>query len=156
MPMQRLLWRALFILLLAAAAWFLVGGPPEPPRPRGQSLELRADSAEREVPKARKVSAPRGAPLWSQTATLTPRENAEAHWEKHRREFPEYQSAQEYIEGAHLFLRGPPESTLRKTRSNGDRLFYDPQTNTFAVQARNGAPRTFFRPSSGIRYWNRQ
>ena len=95
-------------------------------------------------------------PLWTSTRNQIARENAEAHWVKHRREFPEYRSAQEYIAGAHQFLRGPPAGTLFKSRENGDRLFYHPATNTFAVQAKSGAPRTMFRPRNGQKYWNRQ
>ncbi len=146
--MQRFFWRVLFVLLLAGGAWLLVGQPGPGVREHPKEVERATGAHE--------TARPERLPLWSQTATLTARENAEAHWEKHQREFPEYRSAQEYIEAAHRFLRGPPEGTLRKTRSNGDRLFYHPETNTFAVQARNGAPRTMFRPSSGLRYWNRQ
>ena len=95
-------------------------------------------------------------PLWTSTRSQTARENAEAHWVKHHREFPEYRSAEEYIAGAHQFLRGPPEGTLFKYRENGDRLLYHPATNTFAVQAKSGAPRTMFRPRNGRQYWSRQ
>jgi filamentous hemagglutinin len=82
--------------------------------------------------------------------------NAEEHWEKHGREFPEFHSAQEYEQGALRFITRPPPGTLTKTRENGDTLFYDPATNTFAVKDRHGEPRTFFRPDSGRAYWDRQ
>jgi filamentous hemagglutinin len=84
------------------------------------------------------------------------RNNAEEHWRKHGREFPEFHSAQEYEQGALRFLTHPPAGTLTKTRANGDTLFYDPATNTFAVKDRRGEPRTFFRPDSGRAYWDRQ
>jgi len=82
--------------------------------------------------------------------------NAEEHWEKHGREFPEFHSAQEYEEGALHFVTNPPSGTLTKSRENGDTLYYDPATNTFAVKDRRGEPRTFFRPDSGRVYWDRQ
>jgi filamentous hemagglutinin len=45
---------------------------------------------------------------------------------------------------------------LTKVRDNGDKLFYNPGSNTFAVQRADGALRTMFRPDSGINYWNAQ
>jgi filamentous hemagglutinin len=54
------------------------------------------------------------------------------------------------------FFADPPSGTLTKTRPNGDKLFYDPASNTFGVQAADGAPRTMFRPNKGIDYWNKQ
>lgn len=99
---------------------------------------------------------PGSGPLWSRTRTMSARKNALAHWQKHGREFPEYHSAQAYIEGAHQFMNAPPKGTLTKSRPNGDTLYYHPESNTFGVQARNGAPRTMFRPNNGLAYWNRQ
>lgn len=94
-------------------------------------------------------------PLWS-SAGGSAAANANSHWQKHGSEFPEYHSAQEYIDGAHKFVSNPPAGTLRKSRGNGDRLFFDPKTGTFAVQAADGAPRTMFRPNNGMDYWSRQ
>jgi pyocin large subunit-like protein len=82
--------------------------------------------------------------------------NAEQHWEKHGGDFPELHSAQDYERAAQGFVAAPPSGTLTKHRTNGDTLFYDPATNTFAVADRDGEPRTFFRPNSGRAYWERQ
>lgn len=95
-------------------------------------------------------------PIWSQTASRSSVQNAYGHWRSHRGEFPEFANAKQYVEGTRRFIDSPPAGTLTRTRPNGDRLFYNPQTNTFAVQASNGAPRTMFRPTDGIDYWNRQ
>jgi pyocin large subunit-like protein len=84
------------------------------------------------------------------------RENAEHHWQKHGSEFSEFHSATEYENGVLEFVTHPPSGTLTKQRPNGDTLFYDPQSNTFAVATRDGVPRTFFRPDSGRAYWDRQ
>ncbi|HEX3627414.1 MAG TPA: toxin TcdB middle/N-terminal domain-containing protein [Verrucomicrobiae bacterium] len=94
--------------------------------------------------------------IWSSTKARSAVENAFAHWEKHRAEFPEFQNAKQYVEGAKDFFKTPPPGTLTKIRSNGDKLFYNPASNTFGVQAANGAPRTMFRPSDGMNYWNKQ
>ena len=82
--------------------------------------------------------------------------NAQGHWEKHGREFPEFHSAQDYERGAQAFVATPPAGTLTKHRDNGDTLFYNPATNTFAVADRRGEPRTFFRPNNGRAYWDQQ
>ncbi|MCZ8382924.1 hypothetical protein [Achromobacter xylosoxidans] len=83
---------------------------------------------------------------WSTTKNLTAPENALAHWKKHSSEFPEYSNASQYVGGAQNFVSKPPANVLTKTRTNGDTLFYDQATNTFAVKAADGAPRTMFRP----------
>jgi filamentous hemagglutinin len=74
----------------------------------------------------------------------------------HRGEFPEYKNEQEYVQGAKHFVNDPPAGTLTKMRPNGDKLFYNPNTNTFAVRSPGGPPRTMFRPTEGMEYWNRQ
>ncbi len=161
--------RTLLLLLAVAIVYWGWDGPPtldkgipEPsPVPVAQHEAPSAprhplSSAAETLRQVRQIKASRDAPVWTATRTLTAEQNAEAHWRKHRREFPEYRSAEEYIEGAHRFLRGPPEGTQTKTRPNGDRLLYHPASNTFAVQAKNGAPRTMFRPNNGQRYWSRQ
>ena len=83
-------------------------------------------------------------------------DNAEHHWQKHGGEFPEFATRDAYVAGAHAFVDHPPPGTLTKSRDNGDTLFYNPDSNTFAVRASNGAPRTFFRPDNGMAYWERQ
>jgi pyocin large subunit-like protein len=95
-------------------------------------------------------------PIWSSTKSKSGVENAHDHFTKHGGEFPEFQDAKQYIEGVHRFINQPPAGTLTKARPNGDVLFFDPATNTFAVRSANGAPRTMFRPTDGIHYWNRQ
>jgi len=95
-------------------------------------------------------------PLWTSTKAKTGVENAFGHWQKHGAEFPEFQNAKQYVEGAKDFFSKPPSGTLTKTRPNGDTLFYNPGNNTFGVQAADGAPRTMFRPTDGINYWNKQ
>jgi len=93
---------------------------------------------------------------WSATKTLSETDNALGHADKHLVEFPEYSNNTEYINGAQDFVSNPPSGTLTKTRANGDTLYYNPSTNTFAVSNSSGVPRTMFRPSNGINYWNVQ
>jgi filamentous hemagglutinin len=93
---------------------------------------------------------------WSTPIWVGGEENARHHWEKHGSEFPEFSSEEDYVRGVHAFLLHPPAGTLVKHRDNGDTLYFDPASDTFAVRAGNGAPRTFFRPGSGMAYWERQ
>ncbi|MDR5838782.1 hemagglutinin repeat-containing protein [Caballeronia sp. LZ034LL] len=94
--------------------------------------------------------------FWTSTKDKTPVENAYGHSTKHGGEFPEYQNSVQYVQSAQDFVNNPPDGTLIKTRPNGDTLFYDPATNTFASKNKDGAPRTMFRPSAGMDYWNKQ
>ena len=95
-------------------------------------------------------------PVWTATQELSAWENAESHWRKHQSEFPELKDINEYVEAAKTFFQSPPRGILSKVRPNGDVLYFDPATRTFGVRAADGAPRTMFRPSDGMRYWNRQ
>jgi len=98
---------------------------------------------------------PKG-PLWTSAKGKTGTENAYGHFLKHGKEFPEIQNAMQYAKAARELATIPPAGTLMKVRANGDRLFYDPLTNTFLSQRVDGAIRTMFRPTNGIEYWNMQ
>lgn len=103
------------------------------------------------------------APLWTSTKSKTAVENAFAHWKKHGAEFSQIQNAKQYIESAKGFFSNPPAGTLTKVRSNGEKVFYNPTSNTFGVQAADGAPKTMFQPDplkhgypSNLDYFNAQ
>ncbi|SFS34360.1 S-type pyocin family protein [Brevundimonas viscosa] len=68
----------------------------------------------------------------------------------------EARTAAEYLEKVRAFTTRPPAGTERVERANGDVLFYQASTNTFAVVARDGAPRTMFKPDDGAAYWAEQ
>jgi filamentous hemagglutinin len=65
---------------------------------------------------------------------------------KHGDEFPEYQNSKQNVQGAQDFVNNSPAGTLIKTRPNGDTLYYDPPSDTFAVKTKDGSPRTMFKP----------
>ncbi|WP_343307886.1 DUF6443 domain-containing protein [Chitinophaga niabensis] len=87
---------------------------------------------------------------------LTPAGNAYRHFEDHGKEFPELYNAKQYAEATKEFLHNSPEGTLVKTRTNGDVLKYHPPTNTFGVMNVDGTPRTMFKPTDAIFYWQKQ
>jgi hypothetical protein len=95
-------------------------------------------------------------PLWSSGSEHDAQGNATHHWQKHGSEFRELHSERDYTNAAHDFVNHPPPGAETKHDSRGNTLIYDPDSNTFAVKARNGAPRTMFRPHNGRAYWDRQ
>jgi pyocin large subunit-like protein len=65
-------------------------------------------------------------------------------------------SPEDYLSRIKTFTTAPPAGTERVSRPNGDVLYYQAATNTFAVVARNGTPRTMFKPDDGPAYWAEQ
>jgi hypothetical protein len=111
---------------------------------RGIAAEARGDRADRTA-----------GGLWSANRKYTAVQNAQYHFKRDGRDFGA-RSVEDYVRMAHDFIARPPHGTLTLTRSNGDRLYYDPAGNTFAVADRKGAPRTMFKPREGMAYWDQQ
>ena len=93
---------------------------------------------------------------WSQGKPRDFNQNLTIHWNKHKSEFPELRFQNDYYRFARDFVENPPAGTLTKTRSNGDVLFYQPSTNTFAIKDKNGNIKTMFKPKDKEKYWNAQ
>jgi pyocin large subunit-like protein len=97
------------------------------------------------------LKGPPGKPIWSGPGE----QNARDHFQKHGAEFG-HKSAQEYVDAAHSFTSKPPSGTLTKKRPNGDKVFYHPASNTFAIADGRGAPRTMFKPDKKRAYYEAQ
>ncbi|WGM32629.1 S-type pyocin family protein [Brevundimonas sp. NIBR11] len=65
-------------------------------------------------------------------------------------------SAEDFLQKVTAFTSRPPSGTETASRPNGDTLLYQASTNTFAVVARDGTPRTMFKPDEGPAYWAAQ
>jgi pyocin large subunit-like protein len=66
-----------------------------------------------------------------------------------------FATKEDYLRAAQALLRGGPDvETL--SRANGDTLFFREKTSEFGVLSGRGVIRTYFRPSDGQRYWERQ
>lgn len=115
------------------------------------------DSASRDT--VEKASAPtpkfEGRPLWSANSKYSAEENAEYHFKRNGEEF-DVKTVDAFVAKAHAFVNEPPKGAKTMTRKNGDRLIYDPKSNTFAVATKEGAPRTMFHPDNGADYWQAQ
>jgi len=79
-----------------------------------------------------------------------------SHFEKHASEFGNI-TQEQYLAKAQKFVKSnPSRNILTKIRANGDVVFYNKSTNEFAVKASNGSIRTYFKPTGGLDYFNRQ
>ena len=80
------------------------------------------------------------------------------HFSKHGGEFEDsfgYDTPEAYEEGANRVINDP--NALHKIESeDGDDIFYLEASNEFVVVSTDGYIRTYFRPSAGIDYYNRQ
>lgn len=76
------------------------------------------------------------------------------HFQKHCGEF-DYETAEEYLVGANRVINDP--NALTKTeKEDGDFVFYLESTNEFVILSTDGYIRTYFRPTDGLDYFNRQ
>lgn len=80
------------------------------------------------------------------------------HFSKHGSEFKNdfgYKTAEEYEKGASDVINNP--DALHKTeKEDGDGVYYLKNTNEFVILSTDGYIRTYFRPSSGMSYYERQ
>lgn len=80
----------------------------------------------------------------------------DSHYEKHGAEFGNI-TQDEYLDLANELINAEGENILHKTeKEDGDFLYYDTETNEFLVLSTDGYIRTFFKPSAGLDYWERQ
>lgn len=76
------------------------------------------------------------------------------HFEKHGAEFP-YDTKEEYLNGANEMLKNP--NKLHKTeKEDGDDVYYLEETNEFIIVSTDGYLRTYFKPSKGKKYFDKQ
>lgn len=76
------------------------------------------------------------------------------HFEKHGGEF-DYPTAQDYEKGASDVINNP-DALFKTEAEDGDSVYYIEQSNEFVILSTDGYIRTYFRPSGGIDYFNRQ
>ena len=76
------------------------------------------------------------------------------HYEKHGMDMG-FKSAAEYEQAASAAALNP--DALHKTeKDDGDDVYYITATNEFVIVSTDGYIRTYFRPDSGIKYYNKQ
>ena len=80
------------------------------------------------------------------------------HFEKHGSEFDgdfNYRTAREYEQGASDLINNP-DALFKYEAEDGDGVYYLEETNEFAILSKDGYIRTYFRPSGGKSYFDRQ
>lgn len=79
------------------------------------------------------------------------------HFQKHGSEFSEfnYLTAQDYEKGASDVINNP-EALFKVEADDGDSVYYIEQSNEFVILSTDGYIRTYFRPTRGIDYFNKQ
>lgn len=78
----------------------------------------------------------------------------EEHFEKHGSDF-DYKTAKEYEEGADRVIHSNDVLHKLEVEDNDD-VYYLEATNEFVIVSTDGYIRTYFKPSSGKDYFNRQ
>lgn len=80
----------------------------------------------------------------------------DSHFEKHGHEFDgQYATAEEYEAGANRVINSP-DALYKTEQEDGDHIYYLEETNEFVVVSTSGSIRTYFKPTDGIDYFNRQ
>lgn len=92
--------------------------------------------------------------IWTSTKKRTSVQNAFRHWKDHGSEFPELLNSKQYVEQSHNFFTSR-DKLLTKIRPNGEIIVYDTEVNAFGVFTNEGVPKTMFKPTDGILYYER-
>lgn len=152
------------IMLSAAGAALAVAACDNGPA----AVQTRDRAAESSVETARLVAATAtrtesgteaGPPAEKPPVTANRRETADAKAQRlYQRNGAAFgaRSAEDYLAKVQAFTSRPPRDAETVKRANGDTLIYQASTNTFAVVARDGTPRTMFKPDDGPAYWAEQ
>ncbi len=77
-----------------------------------------------------------------------------SHFEKHGTEMG-FSNAKEY-ESAACDVINNPDALYKTEKEDGDYVYYIEDTNEFVVLSQDGYIRTYFNPTDGIDYYNRQ
>ena len=87
--------------------------------------------------------------------TFRNKQRYDEHYEKHGAEFGDI-TKEQYLELANELINSSSDRVLHKYSEDGDYMYFDQDTGHFLVLSEDGYIRTFFIPSAGIKYWNRQ
>lgn len=80
----------------------------------------------------------------------------DSHFDKHAHEFNgQYATAEEYEAGANRVINSS-DALYKTEKEDGDHIYYIEETNEFVVVSKSGSIRTYFKPTDGIDYFNRQ
>ncbi len=153
----RLIIIVLLLICLFALAWFAVNnlsgpGPVIDGEPAGETEEPAEEPPEE--PPAEEDDIAWNYDEFPDDYTFRSQKYLDQHYEKHGIEMG-FESAEEYEESANLVIHHP--DVLHKIeKEDGDTCFYLEDTNEFVVLSTDGYIRTYFWPSSGKKYYDKQ
>ena len=127
----------------------LINGDKTSPQASTEESQPGTVSTEEDVRGSSQESAPVG-----QSYTFRNEKYLNQHFAKHGAEFS-YANAQEYAQGASAVINNR-NSLHKEEADDGDYVYYLESTNEFVVLSTDGYIRTYFKPSGGIDYYNRQ
>lgn len=127
----------------------LINGDKTSPQASTEERQPGTVSTEEDVRESFQESAPVGP-----SYTFRNEKYLNQHFAKHGAEFS-YANAQEYEQGASAVINNP-NSLHKEEADDGDYVYYLESTNEFVVLSTDGYIRTYFKPSGGIDYYNRQ
>lgn len=78
----------------------------------------------------------------------------EEHFEKHGSEFS-YKTKEDYLKGANIMLQNP-DCLHKKEKEDNDDVYFLEATGEFAIVSTDGYLRTYFKPSAGKKYFDKQ
>jgi hypothetical protein len=121
----------------------------------GRSVLNDQGSDDRDDARRQPVALVMGKPMWAANRRHSAEENAQYQFARDGADFGA-KTLDDFVAKAHAFTSSPPGDVQTLTRSNGDKLLYDPEHNIFAVVSKEGAPRAMFKPTQGKAYWDEQ
>jgi hypothetical protein len=90
-----------------------------------------------------------GKAIWTEGKAGSSVKNVYQHYSDHGKDFDAVNST-DYVRKAREFFNKPPAGTLNINRSNGDKVLYNENTNTFGIINSYGVPKTFYKPDPAI------
>ncbi|MBP3206327.1 MAG: hypothetical protein J6M66_13005 [Lachnospiraceae bacterium] len=123
------------------------------PKPSSEySVEYSADSTS--MQEAETSTAPESSEIQQNGYRFRSKKLLSQHYEKHGIEMG-FDSAVAYQEAASAVISNP-DALYKTEKEDGDGVYYIEETNEFVILSVDGYIRTYFNPSGGIDYFNRQ
>ena len=118
---------------------------------QARSEEVKKEDSEKT---SETVSEEKSEPQKTGSLTFRKKKYLDEHYEKHGKEMG-FASPEEYLAAANAVVVNP-DALHKKEKEDNDDVYYVEATNEFVVVSADGYIRTYFNPSGGIDYYNRQ
>lgn len=120
----------------------------------GKSDSSKNDDSKSQITSSEENTADKASKTDEKYYTFRNEATLESHFEKHGSEF-DYNNANEYQDGANAVILNPA-SLHKLEEEDGDDVYYLESTNEFVIVSTDGYIRTYFKPTDGKAYYDRQ